>query len=293
MSRFRRRHAPRRLSLELLEDRRLPAVLTVNTTADDTTADSTLSLREAIELVDGSLALSALSTQEQAQVSGSLSSTPDTIDFNIPGSGVQTIAPTSALPAITAPVTIDGYSQPGASAGGHLLATFGATNLTDLPAPADYDGVGHTEPAVYRSSTGQWFVLGPSGGKLLGTFGQPRDIPVPGAYDPANKIELAVYRPSTTEWLVLEPSGVVSEASSGPGQIPVIGPDGSLLVWISGAQAQTPTALASLSVAPSVAGLAAQPNSQGTSLLIPLVPARETASPLQPIVPTAGRKTSS
>ncbi len=38
----------------------------------------------------------------------------DTIRFNIPGTGVHTIAPTSQLPLITAPVIIDGYSQPGA-----------------------------------------------------------------------------------------------------------------------------------------------------------------------------------
>ena len=38
-----------------------------------------------------------------------------TIVFNISGSGVQTIAPTSLLPTITAPVIIDGYTQPGAS----------------------------------------------------------------------------------------------------------------------------------------------------------------------------------
>ena len=37
----------------------------------------------------------------------------DAIDFNIPGSGVHTISPTSALPEITSPVTIDGYTQPG------------------------------------------------------------------------------------------------------------------------------------------------------------------------------------
>jgi CSLREA domain-containing protein len=40
----------------------------------------------------------------------------DTIEFNIPGGGVQTIAPTSArLSRIDDPVHIDGYSQPGAS----------------------------------------------------------------------------------------------------------------------------------------------------------------------------------
>ena len=40
----------------------------------------------------------------------------DNISFNIPGSGVRTITPATALPAITSPVTIDGYTQPGSSA---------------------------------------------------------------------------------------------------------------------------------------------------------------------------------
>jgi hypothetical protein len=39
----------------------------------------------------------------------------DTITFNIPGFGVQTIQVTSPLPTITDPVVIDGYTQPGAS----------------------------------------------------------------------------------------------------------------------------------------------------------------------------------
>jgi parallel beta-helix repeat protein len=40
----------------------------------------------------------------------------DTIGFNIPGAGVQTISPLTQLPVLTDTVTIDGYSQPGASA---------------------------------------------------------------------------------------------------------------------------------------------------------------------------------
>ena len=40
----------------------------------------------------------------------------DTIEFNIPGAGVHTIVPASALPAITEAVTIDGYTQSGALA---------------------------------------------------------------------------------------------------------------------------------------------------------------------------------
>ncbi|HEV7396627.1 MAG TPA: hypothetical protein VGN86_08970 [Pyrinomonadaceae bacterium] len=37
----------------------------------------------------------------------------DTITFNIPGSGVHTIAPSTELPWITDPTIIDGYTQPG------------------------------------------------------------------------------------------------------------------------------------------------------------------------------------
>jgi hypothetical protein len=40
----------------------------------------------------------------------------DTIQFNIVGSGVQTITPATPLPPITEAVTIDGYTQPGSSA---------------------------------------------------------------------------------------------------------------------------------------------------------------------------------
>ncbi|MBX3065174.1 MAG: right-handed parallel beta-helix repeat-containing protein [Anaerolineae bacterium] len=41
----------------------------------------------------------------------------DTIEFNIPGSGAQVIAPASALPVISDPVSINGFSQPGSALG--------------------------------------------------------------------------------------------------------------------------------------------------------------------------------
>ncbi|MCI0681621.1 MAG: SBBP repeat-containing protein, partial [Gemmataceae bacterium] len=70
---------------------------TVDTMADTVANDGVLTLREAIENANANPGL-------------------DTISFNIPGGGVRTISPTSALPTITDAVTIDGYSQPGASA---------------------------------------------------------------------------------------------------------------------------------------------------------------------------------
>ena len=49
------------------------------------------------------------------QVNADKGKTVDTIDFNIPGTGPFTISPTSALPAITHSVFINGYSQPHSS----------------------------------------------------------------------------------------------------------------------------------------------------------------------------------
>src|SRR5213592_598074 len=52
----------------------------------------------------------------QAIVDANNQAGADTIAFNIPGTGVHTISPATELPAITDPVIIDGYSQPGSSA---------------------------------------------------------------------------------------------------------------------------------------------------------------------------------
>ena len=52
----------------------------------------------------------------QAILDANISSGSDLIAFNIPGSGVHTISPLSALPDITEPLSIDGYTQPGTSA---------------------------------------------------------------------------------------------------------------------------------------------------------------------------------
>jgi hypothetical protein len=51
---------------------------------------------------------------------------PDTIDFSI-GSGVQTIAPMSALPTVTDPVVIDGTTQPGS--GGKPAIVLSGANI--------------------------------------------------------------------------------------------------------------------------------------------------------------------
>jgi len=84
--------------VERLESRIAPAVFIVNSVLDVglDPDDGIGSLREAI-----------LSANANAGV--------DMISFNIPGSGVQRIAVTSELPAITEAVVIDGFTQPGAT----------------------------------------------------------------------------------------------------------------------------------------------------------------------------------
>jgi hypothetical protein len=118
-SRRRPRIRPRRLlRAEQLESRSLlAAVITVNSTLDTDERDTVLTLREAIEVSNRTLTVGELTTQEKAQVVGNPTQTDtDSIHFNLPGAGPQTIRPDSELPPISDPVIIDGYTQPGAKA---------------------------------------------------------------------------------------------------------------------------------------------------------------------------------
>jgi len=56
----------------------------------------------------------------------------DVIKFNIPGAGVKTISSTQDLNAITDPVVIDGYSQPGASPNSRQTGPTDAVILIEL-----------------------------------------------------------------------------------------------------------------------------------------------------------------
>ena len=83
------------------------STFTVNTTGDDSDAsagDGTCETATA-----GECTLRA-AIEEANELAGA-----DTIAFNIPGAGPHTISPDRALPDITEPVTIDGFTQTGAS----------------------------------------------------------------------------------------------------------------------------------------------------------------------------------
>ena len=73
----------------------------------------------------------------------------------------------------------------------------------DATVPADYDGDGITDLAVYRAGT--WFVRQSTthyATSVAFQWGANGDITVPGDYDGDGKADLAVYRPTTGTWFL-------------------------------------------------------------------------------------------
>ena len=104
----------------------------------------------------------------------------DTIDFDISGSGVKTISPVSELPKITEAVTIDGYSQPGASPNTRATGALDANILVEL------DGIDAGESAsaliisapnvvvrglaINRFAGAAIFIISGTGARIEGNF---------------------------------------------------------------------------------------------------------------------------
>ena len=64
--------------------------------------------------------------------------------------------------------------------------------------PGDLTGDGSTSIAVFRSSTGTWYIRGAATVR----YGEAGDIPVPGDYNGDGTTDIAVFRPSTGMWYI-------------------------------------------------------------------------------------------
>ncbi|HSH39386.1 MAG TPA: hypothetical protein VK993_11425 [Chthoniobacterales bacterium] len=98
----------------------------------------------------------------QAILDANESAGADRIVFNIPGAGVHTIGVGSGLPAITDPVTIDGYTQPGASPNTRRLGSDAVIliELRKVNTRDNFDGlVINTRDSVIRGLSITGFLL--------------------------------------------------------------------------------------------------------------------------------------
>jgi hypothetical protein len=184
----------------------------------------------------------------QAILDANASPGHDTIGFTIPGSGVHTIGLLSVLPTITAPVTIDGYTQPAAQA--NTLAQGGNANLLIELSGRGSDGIGML--FGLKITAGNSTVRG----LVINRFGE--NSASSGQFYPGIVLETNGGNVIEGNYIGTDPSGVVNLGNGGDGvrlyntsnntiggMLPaarnVISGNENAGVWISGTAATTNT----------------------------------------------------
>lgn len=98
---------------------------------------------------------------------------------------------------------------------------------SDKLVPADYDGDGTVDAAVWRQESGTWFIRRSKDAKAeIVNFGngikESNDVPVPADYNGDGIAEIALWRASTGEWLIRSKNKKATPVTFGvAGDIPV------------------------------------------------------------------------
>ncbi|HVG28855.1 MAG TPA: VCBS repeat-containing protein [Pyrinomonadaceae bacterium] len=110
---------------------------------------------------------------------------------------------------------VDDFSADGGAFAGGWSLTLNASPVrivnwglsTDKLVPADYDGDGKTDVAVFRPSDSNWYILRSSTNTMqVVNWGLSDDLLVPADYDGDGKADVAVFRASEGNWYILQSS---------------------------------------------------------------------------------------